>query len=40
LRWGNVECEVSDVHDTEVEERDRKRFDAVQDLVRKAYQEP
>ncbi len=40
LRWGNLECEVSDILDREVDARDRARFDAVQDLVRKAYQEP
>lgn len=38
LRWGRVECAVSDILDSEVDARDRDRFDAVQDLVRKAYQ--
>jgi hypothetical protein len=40
LRWANVECEVSDILDSEVDARDRPRFDAVQNLVRKAYQAP
>ncbi len=39
-RWGKVECEVSDILDSEVEARDRPRFDAAQDLVRKAYNPP
>ena len=39
MRWGNVECQVSDIWDQEVDARDRPRFDAVQDLVRQAYQE-
>ncbi len=40
LRWGNVECDVSDILNSEVDARDRDRFDAVQNLVRKAYQAP
>lgn len=40
MRWDNLECEVSDILDMEVDARDRRRFDAVQDLVRKAYDEP
>jgi hypothetical protein len=40
LRWENRECEVSDILDMEVVARDRPRFDAVQDLVRRAYEEP
>lgn len=39
-RWGAVECAVSDIMDNEVDDKDRPRFDAVQDLVRKAYQAP
>lgn len=38
MRWGRVECVVSDILDSEVDSQDRDRFDAVQDLVRKAYQ--
>ena len=40
MRWERVECNVSDILDTEVDQRDQQRFDAVQDLVRKAYQKP
>lgn len=39
-RWAQVECEVSDILDMEVESQDRSRFDAAQNLVRKAYQAP
>lgn len=39
-RWAQVECGVSDLWDTEIEEKDRARFDAAQDLIRKAYQDP
>jgi hypothetical protein len=40
LRWGNVECAVSDISTSEVDARDRDRFDAVQNLVRKVYATP
>lgn len=39
-RWGQVECNVSDIWDQEVDARDQPRFDAAQDLVRKVYQRP
>ena len=39
-RWDDVECEISDILDAEVDERDRTRFDAIQDLVWKVYQGP
>jgi hypothetical protein len=38
MRWARIECAVSDILDSEVDAKDRARFDAVQDLVRKAYQ--
>lgn len=40
LRWGNIECGVSDIRTSEVDTRDRDRFDAVQNIVRKVYQTP
>jgi hypothetical protein len=39
LRFGQTECQISDIMDSEVHEGDQRRFDAAQDLIRKVYQD-